>query len=83
MILDEPTAALDPRSEFEIFKMFRDKVKEKTAVLISHRLSSCRICDRILVFKSGELVQIGNHDELVNTNGLYNELWKAQAGYYA
>lgn len=83
MILDEPTAALDPRSEFEIFKMFRDKVKEKTAVLISHRLSSCRICDRILVFKNGELVQIGKHEELVNTNGLYNELWKTQAGNYA
>ncbi len=82
MILDEPTAALDPRSEFEIFKMFRDKVKEKTAVLISHRLSSCRICDRILVFKDGRLVQIGKHDDLVNTNGLYNELWKSQAGYY-
>ncbi len=82
MILDEPTAALDPRSEFEIFKMFRDKVKGKTAVLISHRLSSCRICDRILVFKNGELVQTGKHDELVCKDGLYKELWEAQAGYY-
>lgn len=82
MILDEPTAALDPRSEYEIFEMFRSRVQQKTAILISHRLSSCRICDRILVFKEGELVQTGTHDSLREADGLYRALWEAQARHY-
>jgi len=82
MILDEPTAALDPRSEYEIYQMFRNNVKDKTAILISHRLSSCRMCDNILVFQNGELIQMGNHNSLLKTGGLYAELWKAQAENY-
>ena len=83
MILDEPTAALDPISEHEIYSGFRRLIGEKTAVFISHRLSSCRFCDDILVFHEGTLVQRGTHEELVNVkNGKYAELWQAQARYY-
>ena len=82
MILDEPTSALDPRSEHDIYKMYHHNINYKTAILISHRLSSCRICDYILVFKSGKIVQTGDHDTLVNVEGLYRDLWNAQAAYY-
>lgn len=83
VILDEPTAALDPISEHEIYSGFRRLIGEKTAVFISHRLSSCRFCDDILVFHEGTLVQRGTHEELVNVkNGKYAELWQAQARYY-
>lgn len=82
MILDEPTSALDPRSEYDIYKMYHHNINDKTAILISHRLSSCHICDYILVFKSGKIVQTGDHDTLVNAEGLYCDLWNAQAAYY-
>ena len=84
VVLDEPTAALDPVSEHEIYSGFRELVGGKTAIFISHRLSSCRFCDEILVFDGGKLVQRGSHDELVaNENGLYHTMWQAQAQYYA
>lgn len=82
MILDEPTAALDPVAEFEIYQKFDEIVEDKTAFYISHRLSSCRFCDEILVFDAGEIVQRGSHDELVNQPGKYHDLWHAQAQYY-
>ena len=83
IILDEPTAALDPIAEFEVYSRMNDIVKGKTAVFISHRLSSCRFCQNIIVFHEGKIVQHGNHDELVvNENGKYYELWNAQAQYY-
>lgn len=83
MILDEPTAALDPIAEAEIYARFNDIASDKTSVFISHRLSSCRFCDEIAVFHKGRLVQLGSHDELVaNENGKYRELWNAQAQYY-
>lgn len=83
VILDEPTAALDPISESEIYESFSEVVGNRTAIYISHRLSSCRFCDRIAVFDRGELVQLGEHDELVQvTDGKYAELWQAQAQYY-
>ncbi|MDD6795823.1 MAG: ABC transporter ATP-binding protein, partial [Clostridiaceae bacterium] len=83
VILDEPTAALDPISEFEIYSRFKDLVGDKTAVYISHRLSSCRFCDDIAVFEDGRIIQRGNHDELLkNKDGKYYELWNAQAQYY-
>lgn len=82
MILDEPTAALDPIAEFEIYQMFSQMTKEKTAFYISHRLSSCRFCDEILVFDKGEIVQRGSHEELLNEDGKYRQLWYAQAQYY-
>ncbi|QHW34875.1 ABC transporter ATP-binding protein [Paenibacillus rhizovicinus] len=83
IILDEPTAALDPIAEFEIYSKFNEIVGSKTAIFISHRLSSCRFCDNIAVFHEGTLVQRGSHDELVsNRGGMYYELWNAQAQYY-
>jgi len=84
IILDEPTAALDPIAEYEIYSTFNEIVGDKTAVYISHRLSSCRFCDDIAVFHEGELVQRGNHDALVeDESGKYRELWDAQAQYYS
>lgn len=84
IILDEPTAALDPVAEFEIYAKFNTIVGNKTAIYISHRLSSCRFCDNIAVFHEGELIQRGSHDALVSeSNGKYHELWHAQAQYYA
>ena len=84
IVLDEPTAALDPIAEFEIYSKFNDIVGDKTAIYISHRLSSCRFCDDIAVFHEGELIQRGSHDALIaDENGKYYELWTAQAQYYA
>ena len=83
IILDEPTAALDPIAEAEIYSKFDEIVGDKTAIYISHRLSSCRFCDKIAVFDKGELVQLGSHEELLaDQNGKYYELWTAQAQYY-
>lgn len=83
IILDEPTAALDPISEYEIYERFNSFVGEKTAVYISHRLSSCRFCDKIAVFYDGKIIETGSHDELVaDKNSKYYELWNSQAQYY-
>ena len=83
IILDEPTASLDPLAEAEVYASFNEIMDEKTAIYISHRLSSCRFADKILVFDDGRIVQQGSHDELVNEkNGKYYELWNAQAKYY-
>jgi ATP-binding cassette subfamily B protein len=83
IVLDEPTAALDPIAEFEIYSKFNEIVEDKTAIYISHRLSSCRFCDDIAVFHEGELIQRGSHDTLIDDeNGKYYELWTAQAQYY-
>ncbi len=83
VILDEPTAALDPYAEFEIYTRFNELVNNKTAIYISHRLSSCRFCDHIAVFDHGELVEYGTHKELEGKNGLYSKMWHTQAQYYA
>lgn len=83
VLLDEPTAALDPISEYEVYTNFDRIVNNKTAIYISHRLASCRFCDKIAVFDEGCLIQTGSHEELVKeTNGKYYEMWKAQAQYY-
>lgn len=82
VILDEPTAALDPIAENEIYSRFNSFVENKTAIYISHRLSSCAFCDRIAVFDNAELVETGTHNELVSANGRYADLWNAQASYY-
>lgn len=83
LILDEPTAALDPIAESEVYSRFNEYVGDRTAIYISHRLSSCRFCDEIAVFDCGNLVQKGTHDELVSAEGgKYRELWYAQAQYY-
>ncbi|MCL2773524.1 MAG: ABC transporter ATP-binding protein/permease [Oscillospiraceae bacterium] len=84
IVLDEPTAALDPIAEFEVYSKFNEIVGGKTAIYISHRLSSCRFCDDIAVFHEGELIQRGSHDALIaDEGGKYHELWTAQAQYYA
>lgn len=83
IIFDEPTAALDPVAEAEIYTKFNQIVGDKAAVFISHRLSSCRFCEKIFVFDKGKIVQKGTHGELLqNNNGKYFELWNAQAQYY-
>lgn len=83
MVLDEPTAALDPVAEAEIYERLHDIAGDRTAVYISHRLASCKFCDRIAVFHQGEMVQMGSHEELmVDKGGMYERLWGAQAGYY-
>lgn len=83
MVLDEPTAALDPLAEAAVYENFQRIVVDKTAVFISHRLSSCRFCDDVAVFHKGRLMQHGRHDDLVAQEGKYQELWSAQAQYYA
>lgn len=82
VILDEPTASLDARAEYEVFKRFSDLTKGKTAVIISHRFSTVRMADRILVLKNGEMLEIGTHEELLNKDGLYAELFNLQAQGY-
>ncbi len=83
VILDEPTAALDPMAEYEIYNHFNELVADRTTVYISHRMSSCRFCGDIAVFHEGELVQRGSHESLMQEeNGKYYELWTAQAQYY-
>ena len=83
IVLDEPTAALDPIAEYEVYSHFDELVSDKTAIYISHRLSSCRFCDEIAVFDHGQVVQQGSHDSLLaDENGQYAKLWHAQAQYY-
>ena len=83
VILDEPTSALDPVAEYEIYQHFDSMVQDKTSIYISHRMSSCRFCDNILVFDEGEIIESGSHDKLMAENGLYSKLWNAQAQYYS
>ena len=82
IILDEPTASLDPVAEAEIYRKFDEIVGNRTAIYISHRLSSCRFCREIMVFEDGSIIQRGNHEELLGIEGKYRELWEAQAKYY-
>lgn len=83
VILDEPTAALDPIAENEIYSRFNSFVENKTAIYISHRLSSCAFCDKIAVFDKSRLVQLGNHRNLIkNEQSIYYKLWNAQKKYY-
>ncbi len=82
VILDEPTAALDPIAENEIYSRFNSFVQNKTAIYISHRLSSCVFCNRIAVFDKAELVETGTHQQLIENKGRYSEFWNAQAKYY-
>ena len=83
VIMDEPTSALDPVAEYEIYQRFDQMVEGKTSLYISHRMSSCRFCDNIIVFDEGKIIEQGSHDKLMSNKGLYSELWNAQAQYYA
>ncbi|GGA89310.1 ABC transporter ATP-binding protein [Puia dinghuensis] len=82
LILDEPTAALDARAEYEVFQRFSELTKGRTAVLISHRFSTVRMADRILVLDKGEMVEMGSHEELLEKDGRYAELFHLQAQGY-
>ena len=82
IILDEPTAAMDPRAEYELYHRFDSMIRDKTAIYISHRLSSCRFCHRIAVLHQGYLVECGNHDTLLAKHARYAELYNLQAQYY-
>jgi ATP-binding cassette, subfamily B, bacterial len=82
LILDEPTAALDARSEFEVFQRFKELSEGRTAVLISHRFSSVRMADRILVLAGGEVEAVGTHEQLLAQEGRYAELFELQAAGY-
>lgn len=83
VIMDEPTASLDPIAEYEVYAGFNEMIGDKTAIYISHRLSSCRFCSDIIVFEDGNIIQRGTHEELVNKDGLYSKMWNAQAQYYS
>lgn len=83
IVLDEPTAALDPVSEYDIYTKFNDIVGTRTAIYISHRLSSCRFCDEITVMDKGRIAERGSHEKLLAEGGVYKMLWTAQSEYYA
>lgn len=82
VILDEPTAALDPIAEAEIYEQFSQMTAGKTAVYISHRMSSCKFCDRIIVLDHGRIAEDGTHDTLLANHGIYANLYETQAQYY-
>ena len=82
VILDEPTAALDPIAEAEIYEQFSQMISGKTAVYISHRMSSCKFCDRIIVLDHGRIAEDGTHDTLLANHGIYANLYETQAQYY-
>ena len=82
VIMDEPTAALDPLAEAEIYEQLNEMVKGKTTIFISHRMSSCKFCKNIIVLDKGNIAEQGNHEELMGRKGIYAELFRAQAKYY-
>jgi ATP-binding cassette subfamily B protein len=82
LILDEPTAALDARSEFEVFQRFAELTAGKSALFISHRFSTVRMADRIVVLENGRIAEDGNHETLLNLGGRYAEMFEMQAASY-
>lgn len=82
LILDEPTAAIDPLKEMEMLLHFKDILSDRTAILISHRIGFARLADRIIIMDKGEIVESGTHDELMQLNGLYKKLFDSQKELY-
>ena len=82
IVLDEPTAAIDPLKETEIYQKFAESAKDKTAVIITHRLGSAKIADRIVVLHKGRIAEQGTHEELMNRQGIYSEMYREQAKWY-
>ena len=83
VVFDEPTAAIDPVAEVEMIRELLTKDASRTTLVISHRLGVARLCDRILLLDEGQLVEDGTHEELLAIDGLYAEMWNAQASWYA
>ena len=81
IVLDEPTAALDALTESAVYHRFLEMARGRTAVIVSHRLGSARLADRILVMQGGRLAEEGTHEELLEKKGLYREMWEAQSGF--
>jgi ATP-binding cassette subfamily B protein len=82
VIMDEPTSAVDAKAESEIFETIKEKIKSKTVIFISHRFSTVRMADRILVIDKGKITEEGTHEKLLNNNGLYSTMFKLQAKGY-
>lgn len=82
LVFDEPSSALDPEAEYELFQNIKKIDKEKTVIYISHRLSTTISADKIIVFDNGSIIEVGSHDELMKKDGLYAELFSKQAQYY-
>ena len=82
-VLDEPTAALDPLAEYEVYHNFQKFAADKTAIYISHRMSSSRFCDQILVFSEGQVAESGTHAELMEKKGIYYNMYEKQSSYYS
>ena len=82
IVLDEPTAAIDPLEESNIYRRFAEISRGKTALIVTHRLGSARIADRIVVMDEGRIVESGTHEELLRKDGKYTQMWQAQAQYY-
>ena len=82
MILDEPTAALDPIAEADIYGKYNEMTQGKSSIFISHRLASTRFCDRILMLGDGKILEEGTHEELLNLGGKYAQLYEIQSKYY-
>ena len=82
VVMDEPTAALDPIAEEEIYNQLNNLIHGRTALFISHRLSSCKFCDEVAVFQEGRVVEQGSHEELMKEEGLYRRMFTAQSQYY-
>ena len=82
IVLDEPTSNLDPFAEAEIFKKYIDMMKGKTVIMVTHRISIASLANRVVVFKDGEIVEDGTHDELLQKNGEYSRLYSTQAKWY-
>lgn len=82
VVLDEPTAALDPVAEYEIYNRFNELINNKTTIYISHRMSSCKFCDRIIVIGDKTIQEAGTHNELMKKKGIYEQMFETQAKWY-
>jgi ATP-binding cassette subfamily B protein len=82
IVLDEPTSAIDPIEETRIYKQFQRLAEGKCALVVTHRLGSAKLADRVVVLEAGEIVDMGTHDELLSRPGKYADMWAAQAQWY-
>lgn len=82
VILDEPTAALDPQAEFDVYTRLAELIGSRGVIYISHRLTSCKFCDTIIVMDNGQVIEQSTHEQLLKSDGRYSQMWNAQAQYY-